>query len=203
MATQAQEAPERSARGKLRFGWLLTATGLALPALGNALLPPRPAALSRGDVLHSALEGFTSTVTSTDQDIAVRLVMAPHAEGPPLHVHTTFDETFVVEDGTATLHLEGRALTLHPGERYKVPRNTPHAPHNETGEAVVLHTVLPRDFAGGLANFYRASDAIGDLESPRMLLALAAEGPGFDTFSPGAPIALQQALRWVLGPLGR
>jgi hypothetical protein len=36
-----------------------------------------------------------------------------------------------------------------------------------------------------------------------MLLALAAEGPGFDTFSPGAPIALQQALRWVLGPLGR
>lgn len=129
--------------------------------------------------------------------------MAPHAEGPPLHVHTTFDETFVVESGTATLALEGRSLTLHPGERYTVPRNTPHAPHNETDEAVVLRTELPHAFAGGLANFYRATDAIGDLDSPRVLLALAAEGPGFDTFSPGSPIALQQAMRWVLGPLGR
>lgn len=202
VATDAQEEAQHARRGKPRAG-ALVAMALLLPALGNTLLPPRPATLAVGDVLHSRLEGFTATVMQTEPGIGVRLVMAPQAEGPPLHVHRTFDETFVVEAGTATLALEGRSITLHPGERYTVLRSTPHAPHNETSEAVVLRTEVPQAFAGGLANFYRATNAIGDLDSPRVLLALAAEGPGFDTFSPSTPIAMQQALRWVLGPLGR
>ena len=175
----------------------------ALLAFANAVHPARPAPLARGDVLRSELEGFTSTVLHTEGDVAVELVMSPHAEGPPMHLHTTFDETFAVESGTASLALEGRVVTLTAGEHYTVPRGTPHAPHNETSEVVVLHTNLPAAFAGGLANFYRSTDAIGDLDSPRVLLALAAEGPAFDTWSPGAPVGLQQAMRWVIGPFAR
>ena len=205
MATHAQRAPASSAtrRRVLRAGMTALFVGLALVALGNVLWPARPVQLAEGDVLHSALEGFTATVLHAGADIDLELRMQPHAEGPPLHVHTGFDETFVVHSGTASLALEGQTITLHPGDRYTVPRGTAHAPFNATPEEVVLHTTLPAAFAGGLANFYRASDAIGDLDSPRVLLALAAEGQGFDTWSPTAPLGVQQAMRWVLGPLGR
>ena len=191
--------PRRVARGALT-GLLLA---LGLVGLGNVIRPAQPAQLAVGDVLHSDLEGFTSTVVRAGAEIDVELRMRPHAEGPPMHVHTDFDETFVVQSGSASLALDGQTITLGPGDRYTVPRGTSHALFNATGSEAVLHARLPRAFAGALANFYRATDAIGDLDSPRVLLALAAQGQGFDTWSPGAPIAAQRVMRWVLGPLGR
>lgn len=204
MSTPAPKPQKSASFSRLALRLALSLAGLVgLAATGNVLRPPRSTPLSEGDVLHSELEGFTATVLRVDALCDVEVRMGPHAVGPPVHVHTTFDETFVVQAGTASLSVAGRTITLGPSDRYTVPRGTPHAPFNATGEVVVMHTALPHAFASGLASFYPAMDAVGDLDSPRVLLVLAAEGPEFDTFSPGAPIVLQRALRWVLGPLGR
>ncbi|MER8184932.1 cupin domain-containing protein [Kitasatospora sp. NPDC094015] len=61
---------------------------------------------------------------------------APGAEGPPPHVHRRHEEAFRVLAGELTLDIDGRTVTLGPGEYAVVPRGAVHRPYN-TGTAEV------------------------------------------------------------------
>ena len=45
---------------------------------------------------------------------------------PPLHVHHTHHEGFLVLSGEVSLFLGGRELALRPGEFVLAPRGVPH-----------------------------------------------------------------------------
>ena len=134
------------------------------------------------------MEGFSQEIKKIDNDWAYcRMEMAAFAAGPPEHIHETFDEVFRVESGAACMLVNGEKKILKAGETLLVPKGTPHKPFNETGEMVVLddptgqQATMPACFAHGLVSVYAAMDRIGDMDSPKMKLELAAQGNEFDT----------------------
>ena len=52
--------------------------------------------------------------------------LAPHGDGPPLHVHHHEDEAFHVLDGELLLRVGDQQLTLGAGETVLAPRGIPH-----------------------------------------------------------------------------
>lgn len=158
----------------------------------------------------SHTEGFKQEIIKVENDwVYSRVEMQAFAAGPPEHIHEYFDELFRVEKGTATILVNGEKKTLKAGESLLIPKGTPHKPFNETNEVVVLDdpitqtATLPASFAYGLITLYPEMDKIGDVKSPKNLLALAAQGNDFDTWSSDLPIPAQKAMRWLLGPTAR
>ena len=88
-----------------------------------------------------------------------------------------------------------------------VGRMTPHRPFNDTEKAAVVQSdhdtkSIPTEFAYYLSQIYPLMDeGRGDVS---MLLQLAAFGNGMDTWiANGPPVAMQKAMRIVLGPTAR
>jgi quercetin dioxygenase-like cupin family protein len=62
--------------------------------------------------------------------------------GPGLHLHP-YDETFIVEAGSATFTVDGETLELGAGQITVVPANTPHK--FVSGEGFRLISISPAD----------------------------------------------------------
>jgi quercetin dioxygenase-like cupin family protein len=62
--------------------------------------------------------------------------------GPSLHRHP-YDETFIVEAGSATFTIDGETLELGAGQIAVVPANTPH--RFVSGEGFRLISIAPSD----------------------------------------------------------
>ena len=62
--------------------------------------------------------------------------------GPRLHTHP-YDETFIVEAGSATFTIDGETLELEAGRIAVVPANTPHK--FVSGEGFRLISISPSD----------------------------------------------------------
>jgi mannose-6-phosphate isomerase-like protein (cupin superfamily) len=77
----------------------------------------------------------------------------PETDGPPPHVHTREDESFVCLAGRLDVHLGGRDFVLQHGDYLFLPRDVVHAFRNPYGdEARVMSVVSP----AGLEKYYRA-----------------------------------------------
>ena len=59
---------------------------------------------------------------------------APHASGPPLHIHPSSEETFEVLSGRLNVRAGAGVRDIGPGEKAVVPAGTPHKFWNETDE---------------------------------------------------------------------
>ena len=57
--------------------------------------------------------------------VHTRLEIAPHAPGPPEHLHEDFEEKFTVREGTVSLLVNGEKRTLQAGDSFTVGRMTP------------------------------------------------------------------------------
>jgi quercetin dioxygenase-like cupin family protein len=62
--------------------------------------------------------------------------------GPGLHLHP-YDETFIVEAGSATFTVDGETFELGAGQIVVVPANTPHK--FVSGEGFRLISISPAD----------------------------------------------------------
>ena len=62
--------------------------------------------------------------------------------GPGLHLHP-YDETFIVEAGSATFTVDGETFELAAGQIAVVPANTPHK--FVSGEGFRLISIAPAD----------------------------------------------------------
>jgi quercetin dioxygenase-like cupin family protein len=68
-----------------------------------------------------------ATSESTDGTYGlVDMIEVPAGDMPPLHVHHTHDEGFLLLDGELSLFLPGREIALRPGEFVLAPRGVPH-----------------------------------------------------------------------------
>ncbi len=67
-----------------------------------------------------------------------KCVVHPDAKVPAPHYHDTFDETFYVLTGSATVTLDGKTINMKPGEHAFIPKGTVHGFHNTTTEIVEI-----------------------------------------------------------------
>ena len=74
----------------------------------------------------------TSESTGGDYGL-VDMIEVPAGDVPPLHVHHTHDEGFLLLEGEVSLFLPGREIALRPGEYVLAPRGVPHT--YQVGEA--------------------------------------------------------------------
>ena len=100
----------------------------------------------------------------------VEMIEVPAGDMPPLHVHRSEDEGFLLLEGEMSLFLPGREIALKPGEFVLAPRGVPHAYQVGDRPARYLVVSLP----SGFEQFVRAVAALDEL-TPDTLSATAAE----------------------------
>jgi mannose-6-phosphate isomerase-like protein (cupin superfamily) len=81
----------------------------------------------------------------------------PETDGPPAHVHTREDESFICLAGRLDVHLGGRDHVLELGDYLFLPRDVVHTFRNPYGEeSRVISVVSP----AGLEGYYEALAAL-------------------------------------------
>ena len=108
----------------------------------------------------------------------VDMIEVPAGDMPPLHVHHTHDEGFLLLEGELSLFLPGREIALPPSEFVLAPRGVPHA--YQVGEAPArwLNISTP----AGFEQFVADVAALDELR-PEALAATAAAG-GIEILGP-------------------
>ncbi len=106
------------------------------------LADPDPATLPRaGDRLLSRWEGFDQVILRVEGPLAyTRLVIEPGAQGPPIHWHREFAESFLVAEGVLRVWVDGQTFDLEPGETMTIPAGTRHKPSNPGEMRVVVES---------------------------------------------------------------
>jgi mannose-6-phosphate isomerase-like protein (cupin superfamily) len=164
-----------------------------------------------GDRFHSDWEGFEQTILAEkDGWIHGSLKIRPKASGPPVHLHTSFDETFVVKTGVLSVLVNGEKKTVRAGEQLTVRAGTPHKPFNETDFPIVVEDAgsdktMPVEFAYHLSQLYGfindSGEHPGDLP---MLLQMSVYGDDMDAWLADAPpVSVQRAMRFLIAPTAR
>jgi mannose-6-phosphate isomerase-like protein (cupin superfamily) len=69
-----------------------------------------------------------------DHDIRVAKVRGEHI----WHTHDHTDEFFLVLDGELTISLRDRAVVLHRGDVFTVPRGSEHKPSSQGGASILM-----------------------------------------------------------------
>lgn len=158
-----------------------------------------------GEVLQSRAEGFTQKVIKVDSNyIWIELNLAPHAPGPPVHVHTTFAETFAVVQGDFSVLVGDQIKVIHAGEEFTVPPGTPHRPFNATDNEVIVQGPVPRDFGLFLTQMYGFMDeSPAHTRPPAILLQMSIFAPRYDSWLAQPPLVVQRALYAFLRPIAR
>jgi quercetin dioxygenase-like cupin family protein len=118
--------------------------------------------------------GSRSRILATSESTAgeyglVDMVEVPAGDMPPLHVHHTHDEGFLLLEGELLLFMPGREITLHPGEFVLAPRGIPHT--YQVGESPARWLVLSTP--AGFERFVEDVAAQDDV-TPAALTATAA-----------------------------
>lgn len=81
------------------------------------------------------------------------LSIPPRTDGPPAHIHTREDESFICLAGKLDVHLGGQDFTLGPGDYLYMPRDVVHGFRNAYDEeSRVISVVSP----AGLEGYYQA-----------------------------------------------
>jgi mannose-6-phosphate isomerase-like protein (cupin superfamily) len=62
--------------------------------------------------------------------------LPPHREGPPMHIHVLEDEEGTVQSGTLSAVMDGRQLTVGPGESILIPHGAVHRWWNAANETL-------------------------------------------------------------------
>jgi quercetin dioxygenase-like cupin family protein len=79
--------------------------------------------------------------TSGGADI-FRMNVQPDAKVPAPHYHESWDETVYGLNGTLSFRLDGRDVTVGPGDSLFIARGVPHGFRNDSGEAASCLCVL-------------------------------------------------------------
>jgi quercetin dioxygenase-like cupin family protein len=99
----------------------------------------------------------------------VDMIEVPAGHMPPLHVHHSEDEGFLLLEGELSLFLPGREIALRPGEFVLAPRGVPHT--YQVGNAAARFLVVSTP--AGFEQFVRDVAALDEL-TPEALGAAAA-----------------------------
>jgi quercetin dioxygenase-like cupin family protein len=99
----------------------------------------------------------------------VDMIEVPAGDMPPLHIHHTHDEGFLVLEGQLSLFIPGREIALSPGEFVLAPRGVPHA--YRVGDSTARFLVL--SYPAGFEHFVEDVARLEDV-TPEVLVATGA-----------------------------
>ena len=136
---------------------------------GHTLLAP-----GDGEVLEARGNHLVIKVASPSQMVA-EYTAPPHFDGPPLHIHPGFDETFLMLEGRLEVTVRDERAELAPGATAYVSGTVPHTFRNPTGERVRFLLICS---PGGMEQYFRGI-ATGD----NALVAAIAERVGYRVVS--------------------
>lgn len=119
---------------------------------GHALLAP-----GDGEVLQARGNRLVIKVASPSQLVAEYTAPA-HFDGPPLHIHPGFDETFLMLEGRLEVTVRDEPAELTPGATAYVSGNVPHTFRNPAGEPARFLLICS---PGGMEHYFRGI-ATGD-----------------------------------------
>lgn len=167
-------------------------------------------------VLRNAMnrEIFVFAETPDDREsTAFRVILDAGGSGGGnalVHVHPLADETFSVITGRLKVTLAGAEHVVPAGERFTIPRGSPHFfrnGHDGATEAEVRFTPAQRhrDF---FMTFARIAESRPDWFSAKgdphlLLIALFLHGFRDHLYLAGPPVALQKLLFAALAPIAR
>jgi mannose-6-phosphate isomerase-like protein (cupin superfamily) len=86
-------------------------------------------------------------LSSAGDDTVLERVIKPHTGKADPHVHFDYAESFEIIDGTATVEVDGKAISAGPGERIELPPGTGHR-NPYTRPRRICTSVIPRLQAG-------------------------------------------------------
>jgi quercetin dioxygenase-like cupin family protein len=166
---------------------------------------------NEGQVFVSKSEGFRQTILKRENGLVwMELVLEPHAQGPPEHIHTSLPENFIVTEGTLSLLVNGEKKLLRPGESLLVNPGTPHKPFNETDSRVVIKPPLTPEYALSEQFSVFLTQAYGffdesesNSQPPKALLQMSRFSPKYELWLAGPPVPIQKAFYFVMGPTAR
>ena len=69
---------------------------------------------------------FVKTSAETDGEYTLIEIVLGKSDGPPLHYHNAFSETFEVREGVLYLQTGKEKRKLNIGQSFTVPAGTPH-----------------------------------------------------------------------------
>ena len=69
---------------------------------------------------------------------ALRGTLPAHRQGPPMHVHHAEDEEGLIVAGTLSAEVDGRRLTVGPGQTVRLPRGVPHRWWNDGDQTLIF-----------------------------------------------------------------
>ena len=160
-----------------------------------------------GDVFYSKTEKIKQTVVKQENGfVYCTATIEPFAPGPPMHVHTDFDETFEVRNGELSLWVNGEVKKIRPGQKLHIPKGTPHKPFNETADTIQTEGVVafPEKFAFHLVQVYGLMDNKGLGKSSGTMLQMSLlSHAGFDSYLAGPPVPMQKVMGFLLTPATR
>jgi mannose-6-phosphate isomerase-like protein (cupin superfamily) len=160
-----------------------------------------------GDVLPNEAGGYRQTIIKQENGFVItQLDMNPFSQGPPLHTHSTFDETFLALDKPVTFLVNEEVVLLPPGERITVPVGVPHKMFNDSDSPVSMQIIdLPVQFAVYLNQGYGyMNESPDNMKLHRMLFQLSQNTQYFDSkLNEGPPVFVQNTLFFLLRPLAR
>jgi mannose-6-phosphate isomerase-like protein (cupin superfamily) len=134
--------------------------------------------------------------------VQARVRIGAGDKGPPPHLHTDFEETFTVVEGTLHMDLgDRRGLRLTAGESVHVPRGVRHRYYNPGDREATFHFVARPGTAyemGIRAGFGLAADGLTTATGvPRNPLDAALMFVLAGSYVAGLPLRLQKALAGV------
>jgi quercetin dioxygenase-like cupin family protein len=130
---------------------------------------PTCTAAAELDFLGARCRVLADTASTGGRYGLLDMIEVPAGDIPPLHVHHAHDEGFLLLEGSVTVFLPGREVTLAPGEFFLAPRGVPHSYRVGAAPARLLVLGAP----GGLEQFVIDVAALDEL-SPEALGAAAA-----------------------------
>jgi quercetin dioxygenase-like cupin family protein len=164
-----------------------------------------------GQMFVSKSEGFRQNILKRENGFVwMELMLEPHAQGPPEHIHTSLPENFIVTEGTLSLLVDGEKKILKPGESLLVNPGTPHKPFNETDSPVIVKPpltpeyALAEEFTVFLTQAYGFFDeSESNRQPPKALLQMSRFSPKYELWLASPPPFLQKAFYFVIGPTAR
>ena len=148
--------------------------------------------------------------SSAGDDAVIERVMKPHTGKADPHFHLDYVERFEIIDGTATIELDGQAISAGPGETVEVPLGTPHRnPYNQTDADLQLrHTVAPGGpfadaFVSSLGHHMERETVNDQGEFSTLQLFVLLRGTRAESYRAGIPVWLQKPVIALGALLGR
>lgn len=166
-----------------------------------------------GDVIDNPLSGERFVVRRSAGETGGELIegdmhVAPHAEGPPEHVHPVQEERFKLVSGTLNVRAAGQERIVAEGEEIVIPPGTPHRFWNDSDSEAVFHaevrpalrleTFLETVF--GLARDGKTNRQ--GMPNPLQAAVLMREYSD-EVRLASPPVAVQNVLFGALAPIGR